>query len=157
MLVQWTWNLAEKANQFYLILETYTVNRKHKTTITRIKAMSMYLLHSSTLAQSYTHHMTMDLQWKAFWITPHTGYEHSNVTTNTVYNWYKWLMCICSNTAQQNIVDSVSDSRYNFIQKNIKTYIPTWDLLSKLTGRWGTVNYVRCKMNLTFRNRASSI
>jgi hypothetical protein len=148
MLVQWTWNLVENADQFYLILETYTVNRKHQTTITGIKVMSMNLLHSSTLAQSYTHHMTMDLQRNAFWNTLDTGYEHSNVTTNTVYNWYKWLMCICSNTAQRNIVDSVSGLRNNFIQKNIKTYIQTWDLLSKLTGSWDTVNYVRCKMNL---------
>jgi len=148
MLVQWTWNFVENADQFYLILETYTVNRKHQTTITGIKVMSMNLLHSSTLAQSYTHHMKIDHQWNAFWNTPHTGYEHNNVTTNTVYNWYKWLMCTCSNTAQRNIVDSVSGLRNNFIQKNIKTYIPTWDLLSKLTSSWGTVNYVRCKMNL---------
>jgi len=41
--------------------------------------MSMNLLRSSTIAQSYTHHMTMDLQWNAFWNTPHTGYEHSSV------------------------------------------------------------------------------
>jgi len=49
MLVQWTWNLAENADQLYLILETYTVNRKHQTTITGIKVISMNLLHSSTI------------------------------------------------------------------------------------------------------------